>query len=83
MQDDYRMMVVTTRDGRTYAGNKIGESDRQITLRVVDQDELVLNKTEIQTSEITPVSMMPEGLLKTLNDQEVVDLLGYLMQPDM
>jgi putative heme-binding domain-containing protein len=83
MQDDYRMVVVTTRDGRTFAGNKIGESDRQITLRIVGQDELILNKAEIQSSEITTVSMMPEGLLKTLGDSEVIDLLSYLMQPDI
>lgn len=83
MQDDYRMLVITTRDGRTYAGNKIGENDRQIILRIVGQDELILNKAEIQSSEITPVSMMPEGLLKTLNNQEVIDLLGFLMQPEM
>jgi putative heme-binding domain-containing protein len=83
MQDDYRMLVVTTRDGRTFAGNKIGETDRQITLRIVGQDELILNKTEIQSSELTKVSMMPEGLLKTLSDQEVIDLLSYLMQPQL
>ena len=83
MQDDYRMLVITTRDGRTYAGNKIGENDRQIVLRIVGQDELILNKAEIQSSEVTPVSMMPEGLLKTLNNQEVIDLLGFLMQPEM
>ncbi|MBK8503838.1 MAG: PmoA family protein [Saprospiraceae bacterium] len=83
MQDDYRMIVITTRDGRTLAGNKIGETDRQITLRIVGQDELILNKTEIQSSEMTTVSMMPQGLLKTLSDQDVVNLLGYLMQPQI
>ena len=35
VQDAYKMVVVTTRDGRTLSGNVIAETDRQITLRVV------------------------------------------------
>ena len=38
VQDAYKMVVVTTRDGRTLAGNVVAETDRQITLRVVGQD---------------------------------------------
>jgi putative membrane-bound dehydrogenase-like protein len=82
IQDDYKMMVVTTRDGRTYSGNKIAENDRQITMRIVGQDDVILNKTEIQSSETAPVSIMPQGLLKTMSDQEVIDLLGYLMRAE-
>ncbi|TAE56110.1 MAG: dehydrogenase [Bacteroidetes bacterium] len=78
IQDDYRMVVITSRDGRTYSGNVIAENDRQVTLRVIGQDQLVLNKSEIQSRETAEVSMMPEGLLKTLTDQEVVDLVAYL-----
>src|SRR5690606_14646285 len=35
IQDDYKMVVITTRDGRIYSGNVISESQRQLTLRVV------------------------------------------------
>jgi hypothetical protein len=38
----------------------------------------VLNKSDIQSREVAQVSMMPEGLLQTLSDKEVVDLVGYL-----
>jgi putative heme-binding domain-containing protein len=78
IQDDYRMVVITSRDGRTYSGNIIAENDRQITLRVIGQDQLVLNKSDIQSQETAAVSMMPEGLLQTLTDKQVVDLVGYL-----
>ena len=78
IQDDYRMVVITSRDGRTYSGNIIGENDRQVTLRVIGQDQLVLNKSDIQSQETASVSLMPEGLIETLTDKEVVDLIGYL-----
>jgi hypothetical protein len=32
IQDDYKMVVVTSRDGRTYIGNIISENERQITM---------------------------------------------------
>lgn len=78
IQDDYRMVVVTTRDGRTYSGNIVGENQRQLTMRVVGQNDVILNKSAIQSKETTTSSMMPQGLLNNLSDKEVVDLLGYL-----
>ncbi len=78
IQDAYKLVVVTTRDGRTYSGNIVAENQRQITMRVVGQDAVVLNKSSIQSREVMPVSMMPQGLLTTLSDKEKVDLIAYL-----
>ena len=77
------MVVVTTRDGRTYSGNVVGENARQITLRIVGQDAVIINKSDIQSREETPVSMMPPGLFETLSDGEVLDLVAYLKQPGL
>uniref|UniRef100_UPI00359352E4 hypothetical protein n=1 Tax=Aquiflexum sp. TaxID=1872584 RepID=UPI00359352E4 len=78
IQDDYRMVVINTRDGRTYSGNVIGENQRQITLRVVGQEPVIINKSSIQSKEVTEVSMMPPGLFENLTEKEIVDLMGYL-----
>ena len=78
IQEDYKMVVVTTREGRTFMGNVVAENDRQLTLRIVGQDALVINQSDIQSREVTPNSMMPEGLLQTMTDQEVADLVAYL-----
>src|SRR5690606_9835053 len=78
IQDDYRMVVITSRDGRTYVGNVVAESERQVTLRVVGQDAVVISKSDIQSSETTSTSMMPQGLFSTLTDAEVLDLVAYL-----
>lgn len=79
IQDDYKMVVTTTRDGRTYVGNVVGENERQVRLRVVGQDDpVIVNKSDIQSREVTSFSMMPEGLLATMTDEEVVELVAYL-----
>lgn len=78
IQDDYKMVVITTRDGRTYVGNVAKETERQLTLRIVGQDAVAINKSEIQTREMTPVSMMPQGLLETLSEKEIKELFAYM-----
>ncbi len=77
IQDDYKMVVIITRDGRALAGNVVRENERQLTLRVVGQ-ELVLAKSEIQSRETARVSMMPEGILTYMEDEEIIDLFAYL-----
>jgi putative heme-binding domain-containing protein len=77
MQESYQLVIVTTRDGRTLSGTVAAEDNQQLTLRLVGQDSVV-TKSEILSREKSPISMMPEGLLKTLKDHEVRDLIAYL-----
>ena len=63
IQDDYRTLIVTTRDGRTYSGTVAAENDDTLTLRVVSQEEVFIAKSDIQSRDLFPLSMMPEGLL--------------------
>jgi putative membrane-bound dehydrogenase-like protein len=76
--DAYKMVLVTTRDGRTLSGNIAAENARQVTLRVVGRDAVVINKADIQSRESTGASMMPAGLFEALGDREVIDLVAYL-----
>jgi putative membrane-bound dehydrogenase-like protein len=79
IQDAYKMVVINTLDGRTYSGNVIGENQRQVTLRIVGQEEpLLINKSTIQSREVSAVSMMPPGLFQNLDEREIVDLMVYL-----
>lgn len=77
MQESYQLVTVTTRDGRTLSGNAAAEDAQQLTLRLIGQDTTIA-KSEILSREKSPVSMMPEGLLKSLTTEEVRDLLAYL-----
>jgi hypothetical protein len=39
---------------------------------------MLISTADIQSREATPTSLMPSGLLDTLTDAEVLDLVAYL-----
>ncbi len=79
IQDAYKMHIVLTDDGRIYSGIPAEENDRQLKLRIADRDEPVtIAVSQIESREVAAVSMMPEGILSNLKDDEVIDLFAYL-----
>jgi len=78
VQDAYKMVLVTTRDGRTFAGTIVSETERQLTLRVVGQDTAAINKGDILGRETTSQSMMPMGLFDAMAPKDVINLVSYL-----
>jgi putative heme-binding domain-containing protein len=78
IQEDYKLVVITTRDGRTYSGNVIAENDRQVSMRIVGKEVSKINKSDIQSREVMPSSLMPVGILETIQENEVLDLVKYM-----
>jgi putative heme-binding domain-containing protein len=76
--DAYKMVVLTTRDGRTFSGNIVSETDQQVTMRVVNRENVMIRKSDIESRETTAVSLMPTGLFDSLADRDVIDLVSYL-----
>ncbi|MEZ6074616.1 MAG: hypothetical protein R3C56_02760 [Pirellulaceae bacterium] len=73
------MHVILTDDGRVYSGILLEETERHVRLRVADREEPVtIARARHRLAEISAVSMMPEGVLSTFTDTEVIDLMGYL-----
>ncbi len=79
LAQDYRMTVVTLKDGRVLSGNISAHSRHTITISGLNTVE-VIPVSEILKQEEIDQSTMPEGLLQTLKDQEVVDLIAFLQQ---
>jgi len=77
---DFRMSLVTLKDGRSLSGIIAEKNDRTVTLRTV-AETLTLDRSEIVKTETSPMSMMPEGLLLALQPDMVRDLIAYLMHP--
>ena len=76
---DYQQTFIRTKNGQLHAGMVAGEEARSITLRTLGEP-VVIARTDIESVEVSPQSMMPEGLLTALNEGEVRDLLLYLRQ---
>lgn len=77
---DYRMTLLTLDDGRVLSGVVAAEDERTLTLRQA-VGETVAEKSTIAKREVSPVSMMPEGLLLAFDESQVRDLVAYLMHP--
>lgn len=82
VSDQYRASTVLTSDGKEYTGKIVSETKDSVTIVVNPEDStktVVLDKSEIDENKPSPVSLMPKDLLKELNEDEVSDLLAYLL----
>lgn len=75
--DAYKLVMITTKDGQILAGTLTEEDDQRVVLNMIGQ-KLTVVKSDIASRDVAPVSMMPEGLLPSLNDAQVLDLVKYL-----
>jgi putative heme-binding domain-containing protein len=75
---EYRQYTITTKKGRATTGMIVRETADAIYLRTSDLAEVRLARAEVD--ELTPskVSLMPEGLERTMTRQELSDLLEFL-----
>ncbi len=73
----YQLVTLHTKSGQVLGGTIAQEDDQRVVLNIVGQTTTVL-KSDIAKREVSPMSMMPEGLLPTLQDQQVLDLVKYL-----
>ncbi|MGE9267781.1 MAG: c-type cytochrome [Verrucomicrobiales bacterium] len=82
ISDQYGSMVFTMNDGSTVIGriaNLNGDTYNVITDLFAPGDMKGINSTQIKSVEPNPVSMMPPGLLNTLKDEDILDLLAYIL----
>jgi putative membrane-bound dehydrogenase-like protein len=77
---DYRLTTLSLKDGRSLSGVVAAESNRSLRLRQLT-GELTVNKDEIAVREAASLSMMPDGLLQALSEEQVRDLIAYLRHP--
>lgn len=78
--NDYRASNLETKDGRSITGIVTKQDDKVVTV-VTPNEVLTIPRAEIQSIQLSKLSMMPEGLLQSFNDQEVRDLIYYLGRP--
>ncbi len=75
--NDYRASTVEMKDGRSLTALVKQQDDKSVTV-ITQNETLTLPRNEIQSLQQSELSMMPEGLLAPLTDQETRDLLYYL-----
>jgi putative heme-binding domain-containing protein len=67
-----------TKDGRTISGIMVAETPAAVTLREPLAVEETIQRDQIQSIEASKLSLMPQGLEKVIQPQDMADLLAYL-----
>lgn len=78
IREGYASVEVEMRDGRILAGFLTDRDARMTSLRGLDGQDRVLPSAEVLEVRPTGRSLMPEGLLDGLSDEQLRDFFAYL-----
>ena len=78
IREGFETYLVRTQDGRALTGFLLEQDNRIVVIRNAEGIDISLAKKNIDDMRIVPQSIMPEGLLQAMSDQQVRDLFAYL-----
>src|SRR5262249_14901943 len=78
IREGYQQYVVATADGRVLSGLLAENTADRVTVLDAKGVRMALPKGEVESVTRAETSLMPEGLLDALSDQELRDLFAYL-----
>jgi putative heme-binding domain-containing protein len=82
VSDQYKASIVQTDEGKVHTGRIVAEDADAITI-VTDPEDATkfvrVLRSAIEEIVASPTSLMPKGLIDTLNEEEMLDLLAYTL----
>jgi putative heme-binding domain-containing protein len=82
ISDQYEAVTIAAIDGRVVTGRIVNLSNDRLMIStdMLDPSRMIgIRRGDIEAMKTSPVSMMPEGLLNSLDRDEVLDLIAYLL----
>lgn len=77
---EFRMTILRHTDGRVLSGLLVSQDDERVVLQTV-KEKLTVAKDEVAEQTLSTLSAMPDGLLQPLKEEQIRDLIAYLMSP--
>jgi putative heme-binding domain-containing protein len=78
IREGFETLLVSTTDGRLLTGFLVEKDNRVMVLRGADGQLVTVALDKVEETAPQKKSIMPEGLLRDLKDQQVRDLFAYL-----
>ena len=78
--NDYRTSNLETKDDRSITGIVTRQDANAVTV-ITANETLIIPRTELKSLTQSELSMMPEGLLQAISEDDARDLLAYLRGP--
>ncbi|MFL5244583.1 MAG: c-type cytochrome [Gemmataceae bacterium] len=82
ISDQYAAVILTTTDGKTVTGRIVNyDGDKMsVMTNMLDPNGLVIvSHKKVESVEKSKISMMPTGLLDSFKEDEIADLMAYLL----
>jgi putative heme-binding domain-containing protein len=82
ISDQYAAVTITTTNGKTITGRIVNYDgdNMSVMTNMLDPNGLVkVDHRKVESVEKSKISMMPTGLLDTLKEDEILDLMAYLL----
>jgi putative heme-binding domain-containing protein len=80
IREEYTTYRVLTTDGQVTSGLLLDRTEGGVVLRTAEGQTLRFSTEEIESYDASPVSLMPDNVVSTLSDDQLRDLLAYLME---
>ncbi|MFM7055773.1 MAG: PVC-type heme-binding CxxCH protein [Planctomycetota bacterium] len=78
IREGFENHLLLTVDGRILNGFLVERDGQVVILRGVDGQNVIVKQDDIEDLRVVPQSVMPEGTLRALNEQQLRDLFAYL-----
>jgi putative membrane-bound dehydrogenase-like protein len=78
IREGFENYLVRTADGRTLNGFIADQDPQVVVLKGADGQSISLARDDIEDMKAVKISIMPEGQLKALSEQQIRDLFAYL-----
>lgn len=75
----FRLSEIAMKDGRLLSGVIANRTPKSMTIQTATEI-IAIDAGDVEEIRNTELSLMPDGLLENLQEQEVRDLFGYLMK---
>ena len=78
MAPEYRVWNIETRDGEYHTGFITKRGQNAIHLKLATGQTTQIATEQIKSNKPQTMSLMPEGMLQMMTEQEAADLLAFL-----
>ncbi|WP_339714675.1 PVC-type heme-binding CxxCH protein [uncultured Kriegella sp.] len=82
IREGYTSYILKTKDGRTIVGFLTSRSEKNLSVKPYGGERMQFSMDQILSMEPEEHSMMPEGILDKLTNEEVKDLFAYIMKKE-
>jgi putative heme-binding domain-containing protein len=74
----YETWMLTLKDGSVQTGFVVNPGDTAVTLKLPTGQPQTFERAQIRSQKVEHLSLMPEGLLQAMTEQEAADVIAFL-----